>query len=94
MKVRSKEYCLIKQGLRKLKAKEKKKSIIEIIYIIAVEFSNIPNPYLLPLADFFNFNFSFSILLNIISDNTPIFFFIKYFRFSSSFYIISLYPSY
>ena len=50
--------------------------------------------YLLPLANFFTFNFSFSTLPDIISDNTPIFFFIKCFRFLFGFYIIFLYPSY
>ena len=33
---------------------------------------NIPNPYLLPLANSLNFNFFFLILPNIISDNIPI----------------------
>ena len=45
---------------------------MEIAYIAVVESFNTPNPYLLPLADSFNFNLSFSILPNIISDNTPI----------------------
>ena len=80
--------------MRELTVNKKKKFKVEIAYIVEVGFSNTPNPYLLPLADFFNFNFSFSILLNIISDNTPIFFFIKYFKFSFSFYIVSLYPFY
>ena len=39
-------------------------------YIIKVESINAPNFYLLPLSGSFNFNFSFSILPNIISDNT------------------------
>ena len=43
-------------------------------YIIEIEFINIPNPYLSPLASFFNFSSSFLILLNVISDNTPVFF--------------------
>ena len=55
---------------------------------------NTPSPYLLPLADFFNFNFSFSILPDIISNNIPVPFFIKYFKFSSNFYIVLLYPFY
>ena len=48
--------------------------IAEITYIAEVGSSNTPTPYLLPLADSFNFNFSFSILPDIISNNTPIFF--------------------
>ena len=58
--------------MRKLKADKKKKSTAEIIYIAAVGSSNTPNLYLLPLADSFNFNFSFLILPNVISDNTPV----------------------
>ena len=50
--------------------------------------------YLLPLANFFAFNFSFLILPDVIFDNTPVPFFIKYFKFFFSFYIVSLYPSY
>ena len=57
--------------MRKLKA-NKKESAAEIIYIAAVGFFNTPNPYLLSLADSFNFNFSFLILPDIISNNTPI----------------------
>ena len=49
---------------------------------------------LLPLASFFNFNFSFPILPDVISDNIPVPFFIEYFKFSFSFYIVSLYPFY
>ena len=45
---------------------------MEITYIIEVGFFNIPNPYLLPLADFFAFNFSFLILPDVLSDNTPV----------------------
>ena len=41
-------------------------------YTVEVGFINTPNPYLLPLFSFFNFDFSFSILPDIISDNTPI----------------------
>ena len=78
----------------KLKAKKKKKFKVEITYIIKVGFSNTLNLYLLPLANFFAFNFSFLILPNIFSNNIPIFFFIEYFKFSFSFYIVSLYPSY
>ena len=45
---------------------------MEIIYTVEVESFNIPNPHLLPLADSFNFNLSFLILPNVISNNTPI----------------------
>ena len=61
--------------MHKLKAKEKKKSAkMEIAYIIEVEFINTSNPHLLPLSGSFNFNLSFSMLPDIISDNTPVFF--------------------
>ena len=70
--MQSKEYRLIKQGLRELKAKEKKGSEVEITYIAKVGSINALNPYLLPLSDSFNFDFSFSILPNVLSDNTPI----------------------
>ena len=56
----------------KLKAKKKKKSEVEIAYIVKVGSINTPNPHLLPLADFFTSNFSFLILPNVISNNTPI----------------------
>ena len=46
--------------------------MIEIAYIIELESVNAFNPYLLPLSSSFNFNFSFSILPDIISDNTLI----------------------
>ena len=59
--------------MRELKAKEKKESAkMEIAYIIEVEFINASNPHLLPLSSSFNFNFSFSMLPDIISDNTPV----------------------
>ena len=61
--------------MHKLKAKERKDSNqakVEIICIAKVESSNIPNPHLLPLVNSFNFNLSFLILLDIISDNIPI----------------------
>ena len=61
--------------MRKLKAKKKKEfTKVEIAYIIKVGFSNTFNPYLLPLADFFVFNFSFLILPNVISNNISILF--------------------
>ena len=80
--------------MRELKAKEKKKSKVEITYIVEVGFINAPNLYLLLLFSSPNFDFSFLILLDVISDNIFIFFFIKYSKFSFSFYIISLYPFY
>ena len=55
-----------------LKAKKKKKFKIEIAYIVEVRSVNTPNFYLLPLSSSFDFNFSFLILLDIISDNMPI----------------------
>ena len=55
----------------KLEAKKKKKSEVEIAYIAKVKSFNTPDPYLLPLADFFNFDLSFLILPDIVSDNTP-----------------------
>ena len=50
--------------MHKLKVNKKKE--------FKVEFINASNPYLLPLSDFFAFNFSFSILPNVLSDNTPV----------------------
>ena len=54
----------------KLKVKEKKKFKIEIAYIAGVKFINTSNPYLLPLFGSLNFNFSFSMLPNVIFNNT------------------------
>ena len=45
---------------------------MEITYIVKVGFFNIPNSHLLPLADFFTSDFSFLILPDVLSDNTPI----------------------
>ena len=45
---------------------------MEIVYIVEAESFNTPNPYLLPLSGFFNFDFSFLILPDVISDNTPV----------------------
>ena len=70
----SKKYYLVKQNLYKLKADKKKEFKVEIAYIAEVEFINTPNLYLLPLSSSFNFNFSFLILPDIISNNTPILF--------------------
>ena len=44
----------------------------EIVYIVVVGSFNAPNLHLLPLADSFDFNLSFLILLDMISNNTPI----------------------
>ena len=60
--------------MRKFKTDKKKKSKVEIAYIVEVEFINTPNFYLLPLSNSFNFDFSFLILPDVISDNIPIFF--------------------
>ena len=60
--------------MRKLKADKKKKSKVEIAYTAAVGFFNTPNSYLLPLSGSFNFNFSFLMLPDVISDNTPVLF--------------------
>ena len=70
--MRSKEYYLVKQSLRKLKAKEKKKSIVETVYRVKVKSFNTPDPCLLPLADSLNFNLSFLILPDIIFNNIPV----------------------
>ena len=56
--------------MRKLKANKKKESEVEIAYIVKVEFINTLNPHLLPLSSFFNLDFFFLILPDIISDNT------------------------
>ena len=58
----------------KLKAAKKKESKVEITYIAVVGSFNVFNLYLLPFVDFFNFNFSFLMLPDIISDNIPILF--------------------
>ena len=41
-------------------------------YIVEVEFINTSNPHLLPLSGSFDFNFSFSILPDVISNNIPV----------------------
>ena len=58
--------------MRELKINKKKKFKVEIAYITKVESINTFNPYLLPLFGSFNFDFSFLILPDIISDNIPI----------------------
>ena len=80
--------------MRELKAKEKKESEVEIAYIVEVGSINASNSYLLPLFGSFDFEFSFLILPNIIFNNILILFFIKYFKFFFSFYIVSSYPFY
>ena len=60
--------------MRELKAKEKKEFIVETVHTAVVKSFNISNPHSLPLADFFNFNLSFSILPDVISDNIPVLF--------------------
>ena len=67
---------------------------MEMAYIAKVGFINTLNPYLLLLFGSFNFDLSFLILPDVISNNIPVFFFIKYSKFSFSFYIFFLYPSY
>ena len=56
----------------KLKVDKKKKSKVEIAYIAVMGSVNALNSYLLPLSGSFNFDFSFLILPDIISDNTPV----------------------
>ena len=58
----------------KLKVDKKKKSKVEIAYIAVMGSVNALNSYLLPLSGSFNFDFSFLILPDIISDNTPVLF--------------------
>ena len=58
--------------MRKLKVDKKKKSKVEIAYIVEVGSANTLNFYLLPLSSSFNFNLSFSILPDVISNNTPV----------------------
>ena len=58
--------------MRKLEVNKKKESKVEIAYIVIVGSVDAPNPYLLPLSNFFDFNFSFLILPDVIFDNTPI----------------------
>ena len=60
--------------MRELKANKKEEFKVEITYIVKIGFFNAPNSYLLPLADFFTSNFSFLILPNVLSDNTPVLF--------------------
>ena len=60
--------------MRELKANKKEKFKVEITYIIEIGSINTPNPHLLPLFSSFNFDLSFLILPDVISDNTPVLF--------------------
>ena len=55
-----------------LKVDKKKKFKVEMAYTAKVGSVDAPNPYLLPLSSSFNFNLFFSILPDVISDNTPV----------------------
>ena len=55
-----------------LEINKKKKSKVEMAYIAKVKSVNTPNPHLLPLSGFFDFDFSFLILPNVIFNNTPV----------------------
>ena len=48
--------------------------MVEIAYIGKVESSNTPNPHLSPLGNPFTFDFFFSILPDVISNNTLVLF--------------------
>ena len=50
----------------------KKEFKVEIAYIVELGSVDAFNSYLLPLSGFFNFNFFFLILPNIISSNIPV----------------------
>ena len=56
----------------KFKVDKKKEFKVEIAYIVEVESVDALDPYLLPLSGSFDFNFSFLILPDLISDNIPI----------------------
>ena len=56
------------------KLKADKKSKVGIAYMAVVGSFNAPNPYLLPLSDSFDFDLSFLILPDVISDNILVFF--------------------
>ena len=62
----------MEQNLRKLKVDEKKEFKVKMVYIVEVGSINTPNPYLLPLSGSFNFDLSFLILPDVISDNIPV----------------------
>ena len=74
-KICSKKYCFVKQGLCKLKAEEAKvakmgsnPTVVETAYTLVVE-SLSPAVHLLPLADLFEFGFSFSLLPDLLFYN-------------------------
>ena len=56
----------------KLKVNKKKKSKVEMAYIVKVGSINASDFYLLPLFSSFNFDFSFLMLPDVIFNNTPI----------------------
>ena len=58
--------------MHKLKIKEKKESKVKIAYIAEVGSIDTPNPHLLSLFGSFNFDLSFLILPDIISNNIPV----------------------
>ena len=60
--------------MHKLKINKKKKSIVEMAYTVKIESVNTSNPYLLPLSGSFDFDLSFSILPDVISDNISVLF--------------------
>ena len=60
--------------MRELKINKKKEFKVKIAYIAKVGSINALNFYLLSLSSSFDFNFSFSILPNVISDNMPVLF--------------------
>ena len=55
-----------------LKVDKKREFKVEMAYIVEVKSINTSNFHLLPLSSSFNFDFSFLILPNIISNNTPV----------------------
>ena len=58
----------------KLKVNKKKEFKVEIAYTVKVKSVNTFNPYLLPLSGSFDFDLSFLILPDVISNNIPVFF--------------------
>ena len=60
--------------MRELEADEKKESKVEMAYMAKVGSVNTFNLHLLPLSGSFDFDFSFSILPDVISNNMPVLF--------------------
>ena len=58
----------------KLKVNKKKEFKVKITYIAKVGPINTSNPHLSPLSGFFDFDFSFLILPDVISNNIPVLF--------------------